>query len=258
MFLFSKIIPLFLLPQGIVIILLISNIFNNKKWKSISALFILGFFSIPLTGEILWRFLEYPYYRLEESEAVKDGKYKSNSAIVVLGSGRHPAPGKSQVSEWGGGDRFFSGIKIYKELLKNGQPTPLIFTGGWSPTMPNMPSEGETLKKEAISLGIDKRDIRETKLVTNTAQEGSAVREILPNRNRIILITSAFHMKRAKRIFERNGFTVAPFPVDFKTNGQWGGSSLKNPLNYIPTASGLRKSTSALHEYMGRTLYWAW
>ena len=34
----------------------------------------------------------------------------------------------------------------------------------------------------------------------------------------ILLVTSAYHMKRAKKTFERKGFKVNPYPVNFKTN----------------------------------------
>ena len=56
--------------------------------------------------------------------------------------------------------------------------------------------------------------------VVNTAEEAVAIRQLLDaSKNsevhslRILLVTSAFHMRRAQRLFERKGLVVEPFPV---------------------------------------------
>ena len=41
--------------------------------------------------------------------------------------------------------------------------------------------------------------------------------------SRILLVSSAFHMRRAQRLFERQGMKVEPFPVDFQERGGWAG-----------------------------------
>jgi uncharacterized SAM-binding protein YcdF (DUF218 family) len=51
---------------------------------------------------------------------------------------------------------------------------------------------------------------------------------------------------------------VLPYPVDFQASGAWAGQPLANPLNWIPSASGLDRSSRALREVMGRTLYRSW
>jgi uncharacterized SAM-binding protein YcdF (DUF218 family) len=56
--------------------------------------------------------------------------------------------------------------------------------------------------------------------VQNTDQEAKAVAKLLnkevPN---IILVTSAFHMPRAQKVFEAAGIVVSPFPCRFF---EWG------------------------------------
>ena len=61
-------------------------------------------------------------------------------------------------------------------------------------------------------------------------------------------------MKRAKRIFEREGILVQPFPVDFKSYKN-PNISISNPLNWIPSASNLNKSSLAIREFIGRIVY---
>ena len=50
----------------------------------------------------------------------------------------------------------------------------------------------------------------------NTADESVAVKELIRPSKRIILVTSAFHMYRAKRFFEKQGFEVITYKVDYK------------------------------------------
>ena len=67
-------------------------------------------------------------------------------------------------------------------------------------------------------------------------------------------MTSAFHMKRAKRVFERQGISVVPYPVDFKVNKSFF-TSLQNPLIWIPNSDSLNRSTNAIREIIGRIIY---
>ena len=65
----------------------------------------------------------------------------------------------------------------------------------------------------------------------------------------ILLVTSAYHVKRAKKIFEWQGFKVNPYPVDFKTNPK--NVSLKNPYKWIPNSESLDPSSKAIKEMIG-------
>ena len=98
-----------------------------------------------------------------------------------------------------------------------------------------MPPEGQILLEEAILMGIPEKDLFTTEPVFNTFQEAKAIKKLLNFKsNKIILIKSAYHMKRAKKVFEREGIFVQPYPVDFKSNRSYK-SLCKNPLNFMPT-----------------------
>ena len=64
-------------------------------------------------------------------------------------------------------------------------------------------------------------------------------------------------MKRAKKVFENEGISVQPYPVDFKSNKSFI-SSLRNPLKWMPSSSSLNKSSSGIREIIGRFIYGAW
>ena len=111
-------------------------------------------------------------------------------------------------------------------------------------------------------MGLPKEDLFTTYPVSNTLQEAKAIKKLLNDespsiQNRIILVTSAFHMKRAKKIFESEGISVQPYPVDFKSNKRFI-SSLRNPLSWMPSSSSLYKSSSGIREIIGRFIYGAW
>jgi len=68
---------------------------------------------------------------------------------------------------------------------------------------------------------------------------------------RIILVTSAFHMRRARMLFERQGFEVEPFPVDFQTSDR----PTTTVLSFLPSAQALAKSETAMREGVGILYY---
>ena len=228
-------------------------IFRKKVKFIYSALIFLIIFSNGLFADILWRLLEHPWKRLDYSlVAPSDG-------IVVLSGGRHLPHGNTKIIEWYDPDRFFAGIDLYKANKSDR----LIFTGGINPLRSDLPPEGDIYIKEAISMGLPKEDLFTTYPVNNTLQEAKAIKKLLNDelppliQNRIILVTSAFHMKRAKKVFESEGISVQPYPVDFKSNKSFI-SSIRNPLSWMPSSGSLYKSSSGIREIIGRFIYGAW
>ena len=225
----------------------------RKKVKFIYTAFIfLIVFSNGLFADILWKLLEYPWKRIDYSLVVP------SDGIVVLSSRRHLPPGNTKIIEWYDPDRFLAGIELYKANKSDR----LIFTGGVNPLSSDLPPEGDIYIKEAISMGLPIEDLYTTYPVNNTLQEAKAINQLLNDESplmqkRIILVTSAFHMKRAKKVFESEGISVQPYPVDFKSNKSFF-SSLRNPLSWLPSSSSLNKNSSAIREIIGRFIYGAW
>lgn len=255
MFLFSKILPLLLLPLGVAMMLLVWGGIRGSRWPVLSAFVLLWIFATPLTSEALWRWLEQPYQRRTTAAVLQNAR---PAAVVVLGTGRHAAPGPARMSEWIDADRFFGGLDAFAQLRKQGDAPQLIFTGGWWPTQPDLPPEGDVLRERAMALGVPADAVVSTAKVRNTADEAKEVAGMLPAGSTVMLVTSAYHMPRARRLFERQGLTVLPFAVDFQASGAWAGHPLRDPLNCLPTAEGLGSSSRALREAIGRTIYRAW
>ena len=65
---------------------------------------------------------------------------------------------------------------------------------------------------------------------------------------RWLLLTSAFHMPRAMGAFQKIGWNVTPYPVDYLTTS--GASWYDFSLHFGPTSWEL-----ALHEWLGYYVY---
>ena len=183
---------------------------------------------------------EYKYQKLENLEKV--------DAIVILGGMLKIYEFENNYTvEWEDPDRFFKGIELYNSFKSD----KIIFTGGKSPFNLTQVSEGSVLKNYAVKYGVLEEDIIVTKEVLNTYDESLAVSEVLGENKTVILVTSAFHMKRAKLLFEQQGVKIIPYKVDFK-------SSINSRLyfiDFIPNSLALKKTEIALREILGRLYY---
>ena len=251
-FFLSKILPLALFPLGFSLILLCLSLFWDFRFRRqlvFTAAFLLWFFSLGLVSQSLWRLLELPWQRRLATEA------EDADAIVVLSGGRHPVPGSSRLTEWHDPDRFLAGVDLYFA----GKAPLLFFTGGSSPFYPGQAPEGDFYIHEAASLGIPFASMASTPPVSNTLEEAISIRRLLPARRpRVLLVTSAFHMRRAKHLFELQGLKVSPFPVDFQSRALWAGPPWRDPTQWLPSAHALDQSSRALRELLGRLVYRIW
>lgn len=238
-----KILPTLFLPVGLVLALLLAAAVTKRRAVTLGAAFLLLSLSLPVTSNYL--------FRLVEGFATRPlvGEMPSADAIVVLSGMLTSAPlsGGGTVTEWVDPDRFFAGI----ELFKADKAALLVFTGGKLPWLPDAPPEGEVFKDSAIRLGVPVDRMIVTTDVQNTEDEAREVRKQVGEGKRIILVTSAFHMARAARLFRAVGLDVIPFPVDFKVEA--GGAP--TILDVLPNAGSLFKSETAMRELFGRAFY---
>jgi len=236
-----KILPFIISPLGLTLILLILSIFIYRRILVLVSLFILLISSNTFISNYLLLNLENPYKPIEIKTT------KNTDAIIVL-SGMIHQVGDNKINkyEWGDPDRFFAGI----ELLNNNKANFIVFTGGSLPWTKNWKPEGVILKEKAIELGINPNNILVTNNVQNTFQESVEVLKLLKYGSSITLVTSAFHMERSKYLFEKQGFKVIPYPVDFKVS-----NSNNTILDYMPNLSALKNTSLFIRENIGRFYY---
>lgn len=237
-----KILPTFVLPIMFVIIVILIGLIKNKKKLIYIAIVILYILSTPIFSNNFFKLVEGSEYRKPISAI------DSADAILVLsGMLEINEVGDSTYIEWGDPDRFFGGITLFKA----GKAQKLVFTGGKMPWNKANKTEGKVLKGYAISNGIPSDKIFVTKDVENTADEAVAVKELISPNKRIILVTSAYHMYRAKRLFEKQGFIVIPYKVDYKSER----NKEITILDFFPSAESLKINETAVREIIGRLFY---
>ena len=237
-----KILPLIASPLSLVIILLLCGAISRRRSISLFAVGLLVLCSLPIVSGKLVSQLEKAYVL-----GSADSAQTADAVVVLSGMVRTIEGSEGLVYEWAdASDRIFAGIELMIE-----QKAPLIvLTGGKLPWSVGIP-EGEYLKEIAIKYGIPAHSIQITENVHNTDEEAKAVASLLKQRDpKIILVTSAFHMPRAQKVFEASGLSVLPFPVDFLT-----GADQTTIIDFIPSAEAFRNTSFFIREMIGRLYY---
>jgi uncharacterized SAM-binding protein YcdF (DUF218 family) len=239
----NKILPYFFYPTTIILVLLIWGIISKKRIFIYLASVIFLITSNPILSDQILHYLE-----KDQVKKFPEDIKPADAIIVLSGMLTNISSNKGVVQEWTDPDRFFGGL----ELIQANKSEQIIFTGGKLPWQKNIATEGEVLAGYAKKFGINDDLIQITKEVQNTEDEAKAVRELLPKDelNRIILVTSAFHMPRSKSLFEKQGFEVQAYPVDFKAE-----ANKITMLNFLPSAYAMTKFEFSIRELLGRAYY---
>ena len=126
----------------------------------------------------------------------------------------------------------------------------LLFTGGISSLPSTGLPEAWLAKKFFDDMGVNPSQVLYEGMSRNTAENAtlSAVVPGVDKSQRWLLLTSGFHMPRAMAAFERVGWNVTPYPVDFRiaSKPRWWDFSLHN---------GPGAWSMALHELVGLVVY---
>jgi uncharacterized SAM-binding protein YcdF (DUF218 family) len=240
----NKLLPVFVLPLGLVVLLLLFALWRKKRWPVVAAIGVLYLSSIPFTGDRLIGWLESGY------PAVPVAQVEPADAIVVLGGIFGPPvadgfiPNLSESAE-----RLEAGIV----LAKAGKAPWLVFTGGLIPWEGRNRTEGDDSRGQAIRQGVPAEKIVITREVGNTADEARVVADLMKERHwrRIILVTTGWHMPRSAHVFKRAGVDCVIFPVDFRRPR----ARRLTLLDFVPKADALVNTETTLRELYGNLFY---
>ncbi len=134
-------------------------------------------------------------------------------------------------------------------LYKAGKAPLVLLTGG---SEPDSRPEAQLMKEVLTVMGVPARVMLLENLSRNTNDNARYSAVLLNNKGvkRILLVTSAFHMRRAVPLFQRQGFEVTPAPTDFQ---RLVGSRVLP--GWLPAVDDLARTTIALREHVG---YWVY
>ncbi len=167
-------------------------------------------------------------------------------AIVVLGGALRPALTTDPVVRLhAGSDRVLLAASLYHQRC-----APYIFVSAGSDAGSHVVApEGIAIRQLLVSLGVPLNHIQiETESVSTQQNAKQSRAHLSAEVRRIWLVTSAFHMRRAVREFERVGFVVSPAPADFR------GVPVEGLADGWPSAQALMLTQLATKEYMAAVM----
>ena len=238
-----KFLPLILSPLGLIFGLIVLGLFTKKRRYMFGAFLMLCIFSSSFTANYLKSYLEKGQIKqLPEQVELAD------VIIVLSGMTELKKINGIKFRQWEISSRFWGGINLYQAK----RAPKLIFTSGLLPWEQTAETEGDFLKNYALKLGIPESAIILTEAVQNTADEAKAIKALFKDQPdlKIILVTSAFHMKRAQHLFECQGLTIIPYATDFKQ-----ATNKLTPKAFVPNASAFVSTSQSIRELQGRLYY---
>ena len=254
----SKLLPLLVYPLGFVCTLLLIALF--LCWKRPQFTF------IPITLALVILLtagnsrISHQLLKSLEWQYLPEPELPTADAIVVLGGSTNTVAYPRVLPDLNEhGDRVIYAAKLYQE----GKAPLILLSGGrisWFGD--DGASEAEDMAKILKLMGVPSEAILEEGNSVNTYENAIFTQKILEEQGieKILLVTSAFHLPRAWKIFQHLGIEAIPAPTDFYVSQQElqeVDHSLESKiLSFIPNTKSLDETTIVIKEYIGTVIYW--
>jgi len=249
----SKILPIFLMPLGLVSLLLLVafGLLRLKKLRSaggviILALAVLWTASTPFIAERLYRHMESFY------PPVPMVNVPVRRCLVVLGGALGAVlPPRVEFDMNEAVDRIYKAAALYRA----GKAPVVIVTGGNQPWSEPKTAEAYLIRDLLIEWGVPADAILLEGSSRNTRENALYSKNIMDSINcdDALLVTSAAHMPRAVAAFRSVGLTVTPVSTDVRAPVR----AIPLLINILPSADALDMTTDAIREWLGQQVY-AW
>ena len=185
-----------------------------------------------------------------EREFLVDGKvpvvetFPKTDAIVLLGGSMGVETNLSSYAEmWTSADRVWQAARLYKA----GKSTKIIATGDHAV---------DSTLGLLLDFGVAKDDVCFMD-ARNTEEEAKGIREMLERSgvinssstgSKVLLVTSAWHMKRARMMFEKYApdIEIVCAPADFENS-----MTAKRGFSIVPDVNVFTLNSIAFHEWVG-------
>ena len=260
MFLYlSKLLPLFLYPLGLACLLLVGSLVMLWKRPWVSAVCTVLALTVLLVGSNSWVSMQ--VVKSLEWQNLPPRALPTADAIVVLGGAtRSQVPPRPWIDLQEEGDRILHGAQLYRQ-----RKAPLVILSGgridWRGVSDRAAgSEAADMATLMKTMGVPASAILQDATSQNTRENAVNVKQILDQHGlkRILLVTSAMHMPRSLRIFQKLGINAIAAPTDFliSTDEARDEQTIASALlDSVPDADNLRRLTRALKEYVGLLIY---
>lgn len=240
-FLLKKFLSVVLLPPLLPLLLIVTGLLCYRRHPRLARLLAWGgvLFGVLLTTPAGVDLLSAP---LERVPVLQKADLSRAQAIVILGGGQRlvmpeygrPAPNRLTLERL-----------RYGAWLARQSGLPLLVSGGAAPGLP-----GEALamaRSLREDFQITPRWLEAKSLDTEDNARFSAALLKPAGIQRIVLVTHAAHMRRAKNEFVAQGFEVISAPTAFFTNSSAGTEF----IDFLPGATAAYAGWYTLHEWLG-------
>ena len=200
--------------QLIAVLILMTGLFLvGKRTLAVRTLVLLVclwlLYTTPFLGSLLADRLEnsYPVLGLGDLEALSTDQ---PVYVIVMGSGHTPDPRlePSHMLTPDGSMRLVEGIRVMRHLPGSWLVTSAASSHGDY-------SQAEAVRDAAISLGMPPDRIYTQSSPESTCEEARAFADRFGPGTRVIIATSATHMRRAMMLFRKHGVHPIAAPTDF-------------------------------------------
>lgn len=199
----------------IILMIFLSICVKNKRaktvYKSLAFILLLLLGNRQIVNRV-YQTWEYKTLQVEDVEEV----YDIGIVLVGFSYNKEDKPNGASFYNYG---NFSSTNRLSEciQLYKNGLVKKLLLSGGSGSLNPSALNESYEIKDYLLKLGIPAEDIIVEPNSRNTYESSIAVGAILDKLkfNRVLLLTSAFHMRRAIACYDKQSIKVIPFSVDF-------------------------------------------
>ena len=168
----------------------------------------------------------------------------STAVMVVLGGGvSGPRPPARPYPDLGAAaDRVWYAARLFHA----GKAGRILLSGGVARGGDG--SEAEAMRTFLLDLGVPAAAVVLEPASSNSAANAENTAALLAKEGigEVLLVTSALHMPRARRLFQKAGLTVVPAPTDFEV--------VPMPfdmLRLLPDAGALERSARGMKELVG-------
>lgn len=241
-FVISKVLSFATAPLTWIVGGFLVGVFKKKSWVVSASLITLIVLSNPLLSRIALNRWEYP-------PVDKASLQLYDVAIVLTGMTKTNMSQVDQLHFSDGADRITEAIDLYK----SGFVRKILISGG-SGSLLYDEVESNKLKEFAITCGVKSNDVIVESESRNTYENAFYSKKALEQRNyldrELLLITSAFHMPRAMRCFNKQGLSITPFPVDYRSS-----KISLDPALLIPSSRALYNWETLCNEWIGIIAY---
>jgi uncharacterized SAM-binding protein YcdF (DUF218 family) len=214
---------------------------RRALWLALFTVLLQGWEPLP---DALLRQLEDPYAGTPSVQELQ-----SYHGVVVLGGALEPSrvwEGRTQFALNDAAERMVAPLV----LLRQNPALQLLFTGGEGDLLERGLSEAARARIFYTSLGLPPQSLL-VEDQSRTTFENAVLSARLPGvdpTQRWLLVTSAWHMRRSLATFEKAGWNVTPYAVDFSTGN-------RTPWTAYSLVRGSRKWALLLHEWLGLLAY---